>query len=98
MNFRIFPRGLQDRNAELVNPGRDVTRPRDPLDVGLRRKRREERSPDGGHFGAAMDGDPAEKRAGMGRARKRGADEIRWLAHRAWQLPKHFLLESRHGR
>src|SRR5262249_25506662 len=29
MNFRSFARRLDDRNAELVNPGGDVTRARD---------------------------------------------------------------------
>jgi hypothetical protein len=43
-----------------------------------------------------MDSDPAEQRAGMGRARKRGADEIDRPAHRGWQVPKDFLLETRH--
>jgi len=32
----------------------------------------------------------------MGRARKRGADEIGWLAHRGLQVPKDFLIEPRH--
>jgi hypothetical protein len=98
MNFRGFPWRLYDRNAEVVNPGRNVTRAGDPLHVGLGRKSREERSPDGRHFSAAMDGDPAEKRAGMGHARKRGPDEIGWPAHRGWQVPKNFLLEPRHSR
>ena len=36
-----------------------------------------------------MDSDPAEKRAGMGYARKRGGDEIGRPAHRGWQMPNH---------
>jgi len=47
MNFRGFSWGLDDGDAELVNPGWDVTRTRDPLDVGLSRKRCEQRPPIG---------------------------------------------------
>ena len=60
VNFRGFPWHLDNRNAEVVYPGRDVARTRDPLHLGFGGKRREERPPDRGHFGAAKDRDPAE--------------------------------------
>jgi hypothetical protein len=98
MNFRGFLWRLHDRNAELVNPGRDAPRAGDPLHVGLDRKRREEQPPDGGHFGAAKDGDSAKKRAGVGGALKRGADKIGWPAHRRWQMPNYLGFQLCHRR
>jgi hypothetical protein len=76
-----FARRLDDRNGEFVNPGRDVTRARDPLNVCLSDKRREERPLHGGHFSPPVDFDSAEKRGGIGGALKRSPYKIQRPAH-----------------
>jgi len=52
-----------------------------PFHIGFGHKRGDERAPHGGHLGAAVDGDSAEKGRCMGRACKRGTDEIGRPAH-----------------
>jgi hypothetical protein len=39
-NLRVFARRFYDRNAEFVNPGGDVTRAGDPLQIRLGSQRR----------------------------------------------------------
>lgn len=97
-NRRVFPGRLDDRNTEFLNPGRDVPWTGNPLHVGLSRKRREERPPDRGHFGAAMHFDAAEKNAGKRGALKCSADEIRRPAHRSRQMPDHLRFKARYCR
>ena len=64
-DFRVLRRRIDDGNAELAHPGGNMPGTGDPSHLGLAGERREKRTPDGGHFGAAMDSDAAEKRAGM---------------------------------
>jgi len=51
-----------------------------------------------GHFRSAVDRDPAEKHARVGRSLERRADKIGRPAHRLRQVANHLRFEARHGR
>jgi hypothetical protein len=81
-DFGVFLRRPYNRNAELVNPWRNVSRACDPLDLRFARERGDKGSPYRGHLGSPVDYDSAEQCPRIRSALKRGADKIRRPAHR----------------